>query len=84
VKIHCFLLHDYLFSCRYAGVRIISEISTRTGASQETRLKNQLILDSILPFKEEITQLLKQRLRDSEVKVTALSSVAINRISWWP
>jgi len=57
----------------------------RVGRSTEkSDQEKRLVLEAILPFKEELLRLLRTSLRDSEAKVTALSTEILTGMAWWP
>lgn len=70
---------------RLAGIKILDALVLRTGLrSERTDSETQLALESILPFKEELSALLRAGLQDSEAQVTSLSTEVLTRISSWP
>jgi len=70
---------------RLAGLKILESLAERAGKSTEKSDKErQLMLESILPFKEELIGILRKTLTDSEVKVTALATKVLTKVSWWP
>ena len=54
------------------------------GSSAKVEGEKQLVLEAMLPHKEEIMKLARRSLADPEAKVTALSSEIIGLMSWWP
>ena len=79
---------------RLAGLSVLQSLVSRVGSkeaynvvskssSQEAE-ERQLILESLLPFKENFLSLASIGLRDSETKVTALSTEICGALTWWP
>jgi hypothetical protein len=66
---------------RHAGLKLIQNLVLRTGTSSD---RKQLVLEALLPYKEEILLLLRKSLADSEPKVTAVSSEVLTKLTWWP
>lgn len=76
---------------RLAGLKILSILVGRVGnraivstADNLVEQKRQLVLEAVLPRKEEILSLTRSSLTDPEAKVTALGSEIISAMSWWP
>lgn len=75
---------------RFAGVKVLHSLIARagrndgSGSSRVDREKQLLILEAILPYKEDMLRLLRSSLADSEAKVTALSSDCLAGMSGWP
>eukprot|EP00977_Amphora_coffeiformis_P014885 scaffold4242_cov175-Amphora_coffeaeformis.AAC.9 len=69
------------FKVRVAGLRLIQAMVARAGTSTQ---KSDLVLEALLPYKENFQKLLRKALSDSEPKVTSLSSDVIVQMSWWP
>jgi len=85
---------------RLSGVKILYTLVSRVGSDtsvrsnsvsllgQETQddafQERQLLLEAMLPHKEDILKLVRSNLSDSEAKITALSSEVISTMSWWP
>lgn len=55
-----------------------------TATDGNNQQKKQLILETILPYKENIQDLAKRSLNDSEAKITAQSTKILGIISSWP
>jgi hypothetical protein len=66
---------------RHAGLKLVENLVHRTGTSSD---RKQLVLEALLPYKEEILLLLRKSLADSEPKVTAVSSEVLTKLVWWP
>jgi hypothetical protein len=78
---------------RLGGLEILLSLALRVengsnavvGSSlADTDQKKQLILETILPYKESIQALAKRSLNDSEAKVTAKSTKILGIMSSWP
>mmetsp|Transcript_13480 Transcript_13480/g.27911 ORF Transcript_13480/g.27911 Transcript_13480/m.27911 type:complete len:954 (-) Transcript_13480:1673-4534(-) len=70
---------------RHAGLKVLEALVMRVGRSTEkSDQEKRLVLEAILPFKEELLRLLRTSLRDSEAKVTALSTEILTGMAWWP
>ena len=77
---------------RYAGLKLLLALVSRAGTraiGSASNLNNeeqdrQLLLEAMLPLKEEMLKLARKALSDPEAKVTALSSEVISMTSWWP
>ena len=70
---------------RLAGLKILESLCNR--AIQKGSVQNQegqIILEALLPYKEQIVKLARRSLSDNESKVTAISSTICGIISWWP
>ena len=70
---------------RLAGLKILESLCNR--AIQKGSIENQdgqIILEALLPHKEQIVKLARRSLSDNESKVTAISSTICGIISWWP
>ena len=66
---------------RESGLRLVGAMIRRTGSSAE---RDALLLEAMLPHKEDLFLLLRKGLVDTEPAVSALSSELIPLISWWP
>ena len=66
---------------RFSGVKLLHSLVSRAGTRVDP---NVLIMESILPHKEEIMKILRSSLKDSESSVTSLSSEVLGALSWWP
>lgn len=74
---------------RFAGLSLLRTLVQRPGTSVVMDSTDhddgkQLVLEAILPHKEEIMRLARRSLADSEAKVTALGSDIIGLMAWWP
>lgn len=70
---------------RHAGVKILQTLASRAGTGLEKHSnEKQLILEAILPHKEEMQRLLRLSLSDPEAQITALSTDVLRAIAWWP
>ena len=65
---------------RLAKLNILKSLCSRIGRTNQ----NQLMLESLLPFKEKIWNMAKSSLNDSESSVSVVSSEIIASMSWWP
>jgi hypothetical protein len=70
-----------LSSLSMAGVEVLQSLTSRAGKCSNDE---PLMLEAILPQKEDILRLLRTSLTDSEAKVTALSSTVFSDMTWWP
>jgi len=80
---------------RFAGLKILKSLVGRAGdsalhnvvgskkACPESRSR-QLILEALLPHKEQALSLARSCLTDSESTITAISTEICGAISWWP
>ena len=66
---------------REAGLRLLGALIRRAGPSSAQR--EGLLLDALLPYKEDMLRLLRASLTDSEPAVTALSTELLSLMSWW-
>ena len=66
---------------REAGLRLLGSLIRRAGPSLAQR--ESLLLDTLLPYKEDMLKLLRSSLTDSEPTVTALSSELLALLAWW-
>jgi len=79
---------------RLGGLEILQSIVLRVGDVSSAGASNclvttttqerQLLLETVLPYKESIQALAKRSLNDSEAKVTALSTKTLGILSTWP
>jgi len=78
---------------RLGGVEILLSLVSRVGncshsvaigSFNEVNQEKQLILDTILPHKENIEALAKRSLIDSEAKITEISTKTLGILSTWP
>jgi hypothetical protein len=82
---------------RFSGLKILRCLASRAGVGSQTLRSisqnpkttpsdenEQLILEALLPFKEEILQLARSSLSDSQPEVTAVASEVCGLLSWWP
>ena len=78
---------------RLGGLEVLLSLVLRVGDHSRSRVigsfdksnqEKQLILETILPHKENIEALAKRSLIDSEAKITALSTKILGIISTWP
>lgn len=83
---------------RLGGLMILKSLTSRVerskailalGFTTQTALSSseserQILLESVLPFKESITDIVKSCLTDSEAQVTKLASDILASISFWP
>eukprot|EP00978_Attheya_sp_CCMP212_P004710 scaffold10348_cov54-Attheya_sp.AAC.3 len=82
-----------------AAAALASKAVRRTGNSKDGRSTlpyatnsqcsnaesdRQLMLEALLPHKEQIVKLTRAALRDAESKVTAVATDILSAISWWP
>lgn len=69
-----------------AGSSVQASLSMASGSQggNESAKQEQLILEALLPFKEEIQALVRPSLRDSESAVTAVASEIYGAMGWWP
>lgn len=67
---------------REGGLVLIGAMIRRVGSSSGTC--DSLLLEALLPHKEDILHLLRGSLTDSEPTVTSLSSELLPLLSWWP
>jgi hypothetical protein len=86
VEVANYALADRKFHrTRIAGLKIIDSLTIRAGTGHDTSSHEKLlILESLLPQKEILVNLLRTALTDSESMVTALSTTIISRMTWWP
>ncbi|KAL7580750.1 hypothetical protein ACA910_001033 [Epithemia clementina (nom. ined.)] len=66
---------------REAGFRLLGALIRRAGPSSAQR--ESLLLEALLPYKEDMLRLLRASLTDSEPTVTALSTEFLSLLSWW-
>ena len=90
------LHHHYLHVDRLAGLMILKSLVDRVGpsvprnidiaqSSQSTKGRNgQLILEALLPHKEEMLRMSRTCLSDPEAKVTAVATDVCGSMGWWP
>lgn len=79
---------------RLAGLELLQALVDQAGRGpsrggeilppDERYREKQLVLEALLPHKEEMVKLAKKTLGDSEAKVTALASNILSSMSWWP
>eukprot|EP00536_Pseudo-nitzschia_multiseries_P015198 jgi/Psemu1/320813/estExt_fgenesh1_pm.C_8350006 len=76
---------------RFGGLEILQSLVFRVGDGSRagdglatTVQEKQLVLETVLPYKESIQALAKRSLNDSEAKVTALSTNILGILSTWP
>lgn len=76
---------------RFAGLKLLRALVDRAGTSAIIAVsqnpeegERQLVLEALLPHKEDIMTIASKSLTDREARVTALSSEIIGRMSWWP
>lgn len=62
---------------------IVSRTGTKSG-NTSNEAEQQLVLEAVLPHKEDILRLLRKSLSDSEPAVTAACSDVLSGMSWWP
>ena len=67
-----------------AGTGTSSLRSISTTAATSTELNQQMMLEALLPFKEDILQTARSALKDSQSEVTATASEICGLIAWWP
>jgi len=89
-----FALKDRKFwKVRHAGLKVLGCLTSRVKRGYESSVRvssksdsqeKELMLESLLPYKEEMVRLARSSLSDSEAKVTALSSEILANMSWWP
>jgi len=68
-------------------VKVLQSLTHRVGTNErsvQSDSERQLILEAVLPYKEDILRLLRASLADSEATVTALSTEVLGGMSWWP
>ena len=58
--------------------------ATLSTASNSTEANQQLILEALLPFKEDILQTARSALKDPQSEVSAMASEICGLIAWWP
>jgi hypothetical protein len=73
-------------TCRQAGLELLLSLVNRVGKQKVSAPDpdNQMLMESILPYKEKITGLARQSLSDNESQVTAVASKVTMAMSWWP
>ena len=79
--------YRYIFCfSRQAGLELILSVVSRVGNQKvsDTDPESQLVMEAILPYKEEIISLARQSLLDNEAQVTATASKITLAMSWWP
>jgi proteasome component ECM29 len=80
---------------RLAGLKLLRALVLRAGNATDNSISGtvqqtpeardrQLVLESLLPQKEKMLKLARQALSDSEAQVTALSSMILSAMAWWP
>jgi hypothetical protein len=78
---------------RVAGLTLLKSLVSRAGtgnsnlssvSTSETKLKQQMVLEALLPFKEDILKLARSSLKDSQSEVTAVASELCGLVAWWP
>ena len=84
-----FALHSYVYSkpkyllhvIRQAGLELVLSLMNRVG---KQRVSDQLLLEAVLPYKENIVTMARKSLADNESEVTATASRISLAMSWWP
>lgn len=84
-----FALHSYFYSkpkyllnvIRQAGLELVLSLINRVG---KQRVSDQLLLEAVLPYKENIVTMAHKSLADNESEVTATASRISLAMSWWP
>eukprot|EP00537_Pseudo-nitzschia_pungens_P002169 CAMPEP_0172363244 /NCGR_PEP_ID=MMETSP1060-20121228/6658_1 /TAXON_ID=37318 /ORGANISM="Pseudo-nitzschia pungens, Strain cf. cingulata" /LENGTH=2421 /DNA_ID=CAMNT_0013085947 /DNA_START=205 /DNA_END=7470 /DNA_ORIENTATION=- len=94
VEIAGIALKDRRFwKVRFGGLEILQSLVLRVGDGSQagaghglstTMQEKQMVLETVLPYKENIQALAKRSLNDSEAKVTALSTNILGVLSTWP
>jgi len=59
-------------------------VKGQQSSDANTNQNQQLMLEALLPFKEQIVKFAKAGLRDNESNVTAVAADICSAISWWP
>jgi hypothetical protein len=67
-----------------AGIKIVDSMVSRAGDGPCADDEKKMILESLLPFKQEILALLSLGLSDGEPQVAAASDKVVNIVGWWP
>ena len=61
---------------------LVSRVGSQKASAADS--EKQLIMESILPYKEKIVDLARKSLADNESQVTATASKITLTMSWWP
>ncbi|KAL9182267.1 hypothetical protein ACHAXT_012919 [Thalassiosira profunda] len=71
---------------RLSGLELLLSLVSRVGSQKASAAdsEKQLIMESILPYKEKIVDLARKSLADNESQVTATASKITLTIAWWP
>jgi len=71
---------------RLSGLELLLSLVSRVGNQKMSAVdsEKQLIMESILPYKEMIIDLARKSLADNEAQVTAAASKITLTIAWWP
>lgn len=83
---------------RVAGLTLVKSLISRAGTgdttlrtgmhgsspTSETAKEQQMILEALLPFKEDILKPTRASLKDAQSEVTALASEICGLVAWWP
>jgi proteasome component ECM29 len=67
---------------RHAGLRLVEAMIQRAGSSSNKKV--DIVLEALLPYKEDFQKILRKGLSDAEPRVTSLSSEILVQMSWWP
>jgi hypothetical protein len=79
---------------RFAGMKLLHSLVDKVAHNTEISIslvdqdkgtrERQELLESMLPHKEKMLQLVQKSLSDPEAKVTALASDVVKAMAWWP
>ena len=73
---------------RFAKLKSLKCLCSRskrgTSINRSDTNEEQLILEALLPLKEEMLKMAKSHLTDTESSVSAISSEIITSMAWWP
>ena len=71
---------------RQAGLELLLFLVSRVGNQKMSSVdsEKQLIMEAILPYKEQIIDVARKSLADNESQVTATASKITLTMAWWP
>lgn len=69
---------------RVAGLELLISLVGRVKQSCRNDPENQLVMESILPYKEKIVAIARKSFSDNESQVTAAASKLTMEMNWWP
>jgi proteasome component ECM29 len=87
VKISAVASKDRKFwKVRYSSLLILQAVVARGGGDKggATTKEKELILEAVLPYKENIQDLGRKSLNDTEAQVTALATKILGLLTTWP